>query len=131
MSKKSNLSFKLVFDYVILVIILKSINVILPFNFQYFDAMPIAYIPIGYLVIKNIFCKTLDKMGGCKEDFLWNMVLGYTVINLLFFMPILYDISIVAFLFILKPKNNVDVERETMQYIAEYYEKQANENKHK
>ena len=126
MNSKSNKIFKYIFNYLVLVAILKNVHYLIGISFDLLEAFPLAYIPVGYLIVKNVFYKDLEKTKFAKKDFLYILLVGYTTINILFMMPFFYDVSIVAFLSILKPNNdNCGVGEETMVYIKEYYEKQA------
>ena len=103
--------------YLILLLLSKVIWV-----FQYFDNYFIVYIPLSYLVVKYTFIYPLEKNKYPKKDYLLPVIIGYTILNLIFRMHLLYDICIIVFLLVLKNKNTI-VEQETSKYIKEYYEK--------
>ena len=103
--------------YLILLSLFKLIWV-----FQYFDKYFIVYIPLSYLVVKYTFIYPLEKNKYTKKDYLLPVIIGYTILNLIFRMHLLYDICIIVFLLVLKDKNT-QIEQDTSKYIKEYYEK--------
>ena len=106
--------------YLIILLLFKFIWV-----FEYFDNYFIVYIPLSYLVVKYTFIHDLEKNKYKRKDYLFLVVIGYTILNLIFRMHLLYDICIIIFLLILKDKITSN-EEDTNKYIKEYYE---NKNK--
>ncbi len=111
-----------VITYVILVLIFKGIHFILPISFDTLSAYPLVFIPICFLVINNLIIKDLEREELSKKDFVWPLCISFTIINLLFRMPLFYDLCTVLFIILLKGRRVVRKE-ETLKTIAEYYEK--------
>ena len=106
--------------YVILLLIFKNIHYLLPISLDSLSGWyNLAYIPICYLVIKFIFIYDLEKNNYLKKYYLVPVFIGYTILNFLFSMPIIYDVCIAIFLIILKGPLVVD-EQETWKNIARY-----------
>ena len=96
MKKKYLLKFY--FYYFVLALIFKNIQVILPFSFDDFNKYFFVYIPIAFLVIKYMFINELDKNKLLKKYYIIYIIIGYTIINILLKMPILYTIFIILFI---------------------------------
>ncbi len=110
-------------NYLILLLIFKYIHIILPVRFDSFGGIyALIYIPIAYLVVKYMFIYDLEKNKHLKKKYLLPVLIGYTLLNFILGMPLLYNIAIIVFLILLKGSLVVDAE-ETLKNIKEYYEK--------
>ena len=100
---------KYYFNYLILLLIFKNIHYILPINFAELNNYFYVFIPISYLVVKYMFIYDLDKNNYYRKDFLWPVIIGYSILNFIFKMHLFYDIFIILFLLILKDNNDFDI----------------------
>ena len=109
-------------NYLILLLIFKYMHIILPVKFDEFGGIyALIYIPIAYLVVKYMFIYDLEKNNHIKKRYLLPVLIGYTLLNFILGMPLLYNIAIIVFLILLKGSLVVDTE-ETLKNIKEYYE---------
>lgn len=106
--------------YIILLLIFKNIHYLLPISLDSLSGWyTLTYIPICYLVVRFMFIYDLEKNNYLKKYYLVPVFIGYTTLNFLFSMPIIYDICIIFFLRILRGPLIVD-EQETWKNIASY-----------
>ena len=116
------------FKYVVFLLVFKNIHYLLGIGINNLLTFPLVFIPIAYLVVKFLFYHDLEKRNLNRKDYLLYIVIGYSVLNLLFLMPILYDLSIVLMLLIIKDqKTNESLIIE--KNIREYYENKENNSK--
>lgn len=118
---ESTVLIKYYLKYIILLLIFKNINILLPSNFDDFGGVyALIYILIAYLVVKYIFIYDLEKNKYLKRKYLLPVVIGYTLLNFILKMPLLYNIFIIIFLIYIKEKPVIDKEK-IEKNIKEYY----------
>lgn len=120
MNSKTMQVLKYYFCYALFLLILKNIGYLIHVSYESLCTYWFVHIPIAYLVIKFIVYNDLGKQGIYKKDIFWYILFGFTIFNILFSMPLLYDFLIILFLIILndnrsKEKSIID------KNIAEYY----------
>ncbi len=120
MLDKKTFILKNIFDYVVLCLIFKYCNYIIAVNIYDLQRFPLIFIPIDFLVIKNIFIKQLEKKCLQKSECIIPITFSYTAINLILKMLIVYTICLILFLIILKDDKNLN-SKKTYQNIMEYY----------
>ena len=121
MENKKLYLFKFVISYLILVLIFKYMNILGLPDFSDLNKFFIVYILIAHFIVKYLFYKDILKYELNREEYLKYIVVIYTIINLVFGMPILYDISLVAMLIIYKDKKS-RIEDTTNKNIKKYFE---------
>ena len=97
-------------------------HIVLPVKFDEFGGVyALIYIPVAYLVVTYMFIHDLEKNNHLKKRYLIPVLIGYTLLNFILGMPLLYNIAIIVFLILLKGSLVEDTE-ETLKNIKEYYE---------
>lgn len=85
---------------IIIILILNNIHYILPVTLETLNQYFLLYFPIGYFIVKYGLYKDLEQR---TENFYFELAI-ITITNILFQMPIMYIISIIIWLFILKKR---------------------------
>lgn len=123
---KVTIIIKYYIKYLILLLLFKNINLLLPITFNDFTGIySFVYIPISYLVVKYMFIYDLEKHQYSKDKYVLPIIFGYTILNFILSLPLIYNIFIVIFLICLKGVPVID-EEEIAKNIKEYYQ---NKNK--
>ena len=118
--------FKFIFNYLVLILIFKNIHYLISINFNDLNNFILVYIPICYLVIKYTFINILNKYNLNKIEYIKIVIISYTIINLIFRMPIFYTLFIILFIIILKDKSYIN--NETQKRIDDYFKNKSNKN---
>lgn len=126
MDSKKFIVGKLILKYAVWVLVFKYCYYVVPVSVDRLKGFPGAFIPIAYLVVKLLFYNVLDKMRLSKEDYYMYVLVGYTIVNVFFGMPLKYTIYIIVFILGLKNKY---VSREEGISIVEEYLEQKEKNK--
>lgn len=90
--------------YLMLVLICKNINYILPIQFDSLNNFVLIYIPLTYLITKYLFYYDIERKQIRKKDLICQITIGFTIINIIFKMPIMYTIFLLFFCYLLKIK---------------------------
>lgn len=112
--------FKYYLNYFIFLLIFKNINILLSVSIEQLNNYFFVFIPISYLIVKYLFIYDLQKHNYRKKEFLWPILIGFTILNFILKMPIFYNIFIIFFILILKCNSIADID--TNKYIQEYYQ---------
>ena len=97
---------KIAVKYLILVLIFKNIHYLVGIKFNDLEPYFIIFIPIVYLTVKYLILIEIKNNNITRKDVLYYLVLYITGINLVFNMPIMYDIIILIFLILSKDKKD-------------------------
>ena len=124
--EKRYIIFKFIFNYLVLILIFKNIHYLISINFNDLNNFILVYIPICYLVIKYTFINILNKYNLNKNEYIKIVIIIYTIINLIFRMPIFYTLFIILFIIILKDKSYIN--NETQKRIDDYFKNKSNKN---
>ncbi len=124
--EKKYIIFKFIFNYLVLILIFKNIHYLISINFNDLNNFILVYIPICYLVIKYTFINILNKYNLNKNEYIKIVIISYTIINLIFRMPIFYTLFIILFIIILKDKSYIN--NETQKRIDDYFKNKSNKN---
>ena len=124
--EKRYIIFKFIFNYLVLILIFKNIHYLISINFNDLNNFILVYIPICYLVIKYTFINILNKYNLNKNEYIKIVIIIYTIINLIFRMPIFYTLFIILFIIILKDKSYIN--NETQKRIDDYFKNNSNKN---
>ena len=124
--EKRYIIFKFIFNYLVLILIFKNIHYLISINFNDLNNFILVYIPICYLVIKYTFINILNKYNLNKSEYIKIVIISYTIINLIFRMPIFYTLFIILFIIILKDKSYIN--NETQKRIDDYFKNKSNKN---
>ena len=117
---------KIYVRYLLAIVVLKNTRYLIAFDFDNFNNVPYIYIPIAYLVVNFVFNRVVDKYNLNHHDYVPVIATGFTILNLIFKMPIIYTIFILIFSIYAKTKKT-RVKEETTRYIKEYYERKNKE----
>ncbi len=123
---KKEVLFKIYLTYLIGVLILGNMHYLVSVSIADFNRYPLVYIPLAYLVVTFFFNRPLEKEDETRKNYLWWGIGGFTIINVIFRMPILYTIFVIVFLLLAKGKKT-RIKEETERYIKEYYERKNKE----
>ena len=97
---------KIAVKYLILVLIFKNIHYLVGIKFNDLEPYFIVFIPIAYLTVKNLILIEIKNNNITRKDVLYYLVLYVTGINLVFNMPIMYDIIMFVSLILLGDKKD-------------------------
>lgn len=106
--------------YLMLVLICKNINYILPIQFDSLNNFVLIYIPLTYLITKYLFYYDIERKQIRKKDLICQITIGFTIINIIFKMPIMYTIFLLFFLLFIKDKNTM-VKEKNDKIIEDYF----------
>ena len=112
---------KIAVKYLILVFIFKNIHYLVGIKFNDLEPYFIIFIPIVYLIVKYLILIEFKNNNITRKDVLTYLTLYITGINLIFNMPIMYDIIMLIFLILLKDKK--DKQKEIIEKNLRNYKK--------
>ncbi len=99
-------------------------HILFSVNIDSLSNFPLAFIPLTFLIERFIVAREFENLSLSKIEFIPTIIIGFTFLNILFKMPILYDLFLIVFLIIQKDRSMYS-EKQTQKNIQEYFSKHS------